>query len=61
MPHYKLKGYGFNLITYYFMWIGLVRILSSFCKWLDGYKRNNQSAKWWLSYLQKFNLTGHFR
>ncbi len=47
----ELKGYGFNLITVYIIWIGLVIILYPFCKWFDKYKRRNQSIKWWLSYL----------
>ena len=47
----QLKGYGFNLITVYIIWIGLVIILYPFCKKFDKYKKANQSAKWWLSYL----------
>lgn len=47
----QLKGYGFNLITVYIIWIALIIILYPFCKWFDKYKRANQSAKWWLSYL----------
>jgi len=47
----QLKGYGFNLITVYIIWIVLVIILYPLCKWFDKYKRRNQSRKWWLSYL----------
>ena len=47
----QLKGYGFNLITVYIIWIGIVIILYPLCKWFDKYKRSHQSSKWWLSYL----------
>ncbi|HEV8285674.1 MAG TPA: heparan-alpha-glucosaminide N-acetyltransferase domain-containing protein [Chitinophagaceae bacterium] len=46
-----LRGYGFNLFIVYIVWAGLVLILYRLCKWFDQYKRSNQSAKWWLSYL----------
>jgi len=46
-----LKGYGFNLLTVYIVWISVVLILYPFCKRFDRYKRANQAAKWWLSYL----------
>jgi uncharacterized membrane protein len=46
----QLKGYGFNLITVYIIWITLVIVLYPFCKWFDKYKRSHQSTKWWLSY-----------
>ncbi|MGE5108595.1 MAG: DUF1624 domain-containing protein [Sphingobacteriales bacterium] len=46
-----LKGYGFNLLTVYAVWIGLVLFLYPFCKWFDRYKRANNSKQWWLSYL----------
>jgi uncharacterized membrane protein len=47
----ELKGYGFNLLTVYIVWIGLVLFLYPFCKWFDRYKRSHQSKHWWLSYL----------
>ena len=47
----QLKGYGFNLITVYVIWITLVIVLYPFCKWFDNYKSSHQSTKWWLSYL----------
>lgn len=47
----ELKGYGFNLFIVYLVWIVLVILLYPCCKWFDGYKRNNQSAKSWLTYL----------
>jgi uncharacterized membrane protein len=47
----QLKGYGFNLLTVYLVWIVLVLALYPCCKWFDKYKRTHQSAKWWLSYL----------
>jgi uncharacterized membrane protein len=46
-----LKGYGFNLMVVYIVWIALILILYPFCKWFDRYKRTHQSTKWWLSYL----------
>jgi uncharacterized membrane protein len=46
-----LKGYGFNLITVYIVWVGLIFILYPLCKWFDRYKRAHQSEYWWLSYL----------
>ncbi len=47
----QLKGYGFNLITVYIVWIGLILILYPFCKWFDRYKRAHLSRYRWLSYL----------
>lgn len=46
-----LKGYGFNLLTVYLVWIGLIIILYPCCKWYERYKRTHQSSRWWLSYL----------
>jgi hypothetical protein len=45
-----LKGFGFNLITVYLIWIGLIAFLYPICKAFDNYKQNNKD-KWWLSYL----------
>lgn len=47
----ELKGYGFNLITVYLVWIGLILVLYPLCKWFDGYKRSNLSRYSWLSYV----------
>jgi uncharacterized membrane protein len=46
-----LKGYGFNLIGVYLVWIGLIAVLYPLCKVFDRYKRKYQQAKPWLSYL----------
>lgn len=46
-----LKGYGYDLVTVYLVWIILVLLLYPCCKWFDRYKRNNQSTKTWLTYL----------
>lgn len=46
-----LKSYGFNLLTVYFIWIGLIVFLYPCCKWFDRYKRDHQSMQRWLSYL----------
>ena len=47
----QLKGYGFNLVTVYFVWASLIFILYPVCKWFDRYKRSNQARYRWLSYL----------
>jgi hypothetical protein len=46
-----LKGYGFNLLTVYIVWMGLVLLLYPCCKWFDRYKRTHHSTQRWLSYL----------
>jgi uncharacterized membrane protein len=45
-----LKGYGFNLIIVYAIWIFVVALLYPFCKKFDSYKQAHKE-KWWLSYL----------
>jgi uncharacterized membrane protein len=45
-----LKGYGFNLITVYLVWILVIALLYPLCKKFDAYKQNHKE-KWWLSYL----------
>jgi uncharacterized membrane protein len=45
-----LKGYGFNLLTVYIVWIGVVVALYPCCKWFDRYKRAYQSGSAWLTY-----------
>jgi uncharacterized membrane protein len=47
----ELKGYGFNLITVYIIWIGVILIMYPLCKWLGRYKSTQQSKYRWLSYL----------
>jgi len=46
-----LKGYGFNLLTVYIVWIAVVLILYPLCNWYDKYKKAHQSESWWLSYV----------
>jgi len=46
----SLKGYGFNLITVYFVWIAVVLLLYPACRKFDAYKQSHKE-KWWLSYL----------
>jgi len=46
----QLKGYGFNLVTVYVVWIGVVIALYPLCRWFDSYKRAHQAEKKWLSY-----------
>ncbi len=47
----ELKGYGFNLLVVYVVWLALILLLYPCCKWFDRYKRKNQSTKSWLTYL----------
>lgn len=44
-----LKGFGFNLVTVYCVWLFVIALLYPFCKMFDSYKQNNKD-KWWLSY-----------
>ena len=46
----EMKGYGFNLIIVYLIWIGVVLALYPICKKFDNYKQSHKD-KWWLSYL----------
>lgn len=46
-----LKGYGFNLLTVYLVWVALIFILYPICKWYDDYKRTQRTSRWWLSYI----------
>ena len=46
-----LRGYGFNLLTVYAVWIALILLLYPFCKWFDSYKRKHKLNKPWLTYL----------
>jgi len=46
-----LKGYGFNLLIVYLVWVTLIFILYPICKWFDHYKRTHRSNQWWLSYV----------
>ena len=45
-----LKGYGFNLVTVYIVWIGVILLLYPLCKKFDNYKQSHKE-KAWLSYL----------
>lgn len=47
----ELKGYGFDLVIVYLVWLGLILLLYPCCKWFGRYKKNHQSRQWWLSYL----------
>lgn len=49
-PGFK-GNYGFNLLTVYLIWIGLIFALYPACRWFDKYKRKHQAEKKWLSYL----------
>lgn len=45
-----LKGYGFNLVTVYIIWMLVILISYPLCKRFDAYKTSHKH-KWWLSYL----------
>lgn len=45
-----LKGYGFNLMVVYIIWLAVIVLLYPFCKKFDLYKQTHKE-KWWLSYL----------
>ena len=45
-----LRGFGFNLITVYLIWAGIIALLYPLCKQFDNYKQSHKE-KWWLSYL----------
>jgi len=46
-----LKGYGFNLLTVYAIWIAVILVLYPICKRFDLYKRTHQASQRWLSYM----------
>jgi uncharacterized membrane protein len=46
----QLKGYGYNLLFVYILWIALIFAVYPACKWYDNYKRTHRE-KWWLSYI----------
>lgn len=43
------KGFGFNLLGVYLLWIFVIVALYLPCRWYSKYKRTHQ--QWWLSYL----------
>nr|HMS68233.1 hypothetical protein [Saprospiraceae bacterium] len=45
-----LKGFGFNLMVVYAIWILVILMLYPICRKFDQYKQKNKE-KWWLSYL----------
>ena len=45
-----LKGFGFNLVTVYLIWVIVIVLMYSLCKKFDAYKQSHKE-KWWLSYL----------
>lgn len=47
----ELKGYGFNLLTVYLVWVALILVLYPICKWFDHYKKTHRSGQRWLSYI----------
>ncbi len=46
----ELKGYGFNLIIVYLVWIAVILLLYPLCRKFDRYKQAHKE-KWYLSYL----------
>jgi len=47
----ELKGFGYNLVTVYILWILLVLFMYPLCKWYYRYKRVHLPEQKWLSYL----------
>lgn len=45
-----LKGFGFNLLVVYCVWISVIALLFPLCRMFDRYKQNHKD-QWWLSYL----------
>lgn len=45
-----LKGYGFNLIIVYAVWVLVIILLYPLCKWFDRYKTKHVAHQPWLSY-----------
>ena len=45
----SLNNFGFNLVTVYLIWIAVILLLYPLCRWYQRYRENNP-AKWWLSY-----------
>lgn len=45
-----LKGYGFNLIVVYSVWVLVIVLIYPLCKKFDSYKLSHKE-QWWLSYL----------
>lgn len=46
----ELKGFGFNLVTTYLIWVVIILMLYPICIWFDSYKQSHKNI-WWLSYL----------
>jgi len=46
----RLSNFGLGLEAVYFIWILVIAFLYPLCGWYRKYKENNP-AKWWLSYL----------
>jgi hypothetical protein len=46
----RLINFGFRLEAVYVIWILVILSLYPLCRWYQQYKENNP-AKWWLSYL----------
>jgi uncharacterized membrane protein len=47
----ELKGFGYNLLTVYLLWILLVLLMYPLCKWYYKYKRAHLPEQKWLSYM----------
>jgi uncharacterized membrane protein len=47
----ELKGFGYNLLTVYLLWILLILLMYPICKWYYRYKRAHLPEQKWLSYL----------
>jgi len=47
----QLRGFGFNLLVVYILWIVVIVLLYPLCKWYDQYKRTHLTQQKWLSYI----------
>ena len=47
----ELKGFGYNLLTVYLLWILLILFMYPLCKWYSRYKKAHLQEQKWLSYM----------
>ena len=53
-----LSSFGLRIEAVYLVWILLIMLLYPLCRAYQRYKENNP-AKWWLSYLQRGSMISH--
>jgi uncharacterized membrane protein len=47
----ELKGFGYNLLTVYIVWMMLIFLLYPLCKWYYKYKKAHLAEQKWLQYV----------